>query len=213
MTFYDLKTIPAGAQMSKVVAESRDFDRRDCLWVALPPNIRNSGLPDVDYIDTENFLILPIDFSTGTLEVDIYTTLAHDAQPEDRGFSGLAYHIDEDLKNFESVYIRGTNGLKENPPAPRNARGIQYFAFPDAKFDFLRENFPGVYEAPANLGLNEWISLKLEVNDKGVTSFVNGEKVLVVDGSLCKTTSGRVGLRVDIGTEAYFSNLSVSHSS
>ena len=199
--------------MSKVVAESRDFDRRDCLWVALPPNIRNSGLPDVDYIDTENFVILPIDFSTGTLEVDIYTTLAHDAQPEDRGFSGLAYHIDEDLKNFESVYIRGTNGLKENPPAPRNARGIQYFAFPDAKFDFLRENFPGVYEAPANLGLNEWISLKLEVNDKGVTSFVNGEKVLVVDGSLCKTTSGRVGLRVDIGTEAYFSNLSVSHSS
>lgn len=199
--------------MSKVVAESRDFDRRDCLWVALPPNIRKSGLPDVDYIDTENFVILPIDFSTGTLEVDIYTTLAHDAQPEDRGFSGLAYHIDEDLKNFESVYIRGTNGLKENPPAPRNARGIQYFAFPDAKFDFLRENFPGVYEAPANLGLNEWISLKLEVNDKGVTSFVNGEKVLVVDGSLCKTTSGRVGLRVDIGTEAYFSNLSVSHSS
>ena len=212
MTFYDLKTIPAGAQMSKVVAESRDFDGRDCLWVALPPNIRKSGLPDVDYIDTENFVILPIDFSTGTLEVDIYTTLAHDAQPEDRGFSGLAYHIDEDVKNFESVYIRGTNGLKENPPAPRDARGIQYFAFPDAKFDILRENSPGVYEAPANLGLNEWITLKLEVNDKGVTSYVNGEKVLVVDGSLCKTTSGRVGLRVDIGTEAYFSNLSVTYS-
>lgn len=211
MTFYDLKIIPAGAQMSKVVAEVRDFDGRDCLWVALPPDIRETGLPDVDYIDTENFVILPIDFSTGTLEVDIYTTLAHDAQPEDRGFSGLAYHIDDDLKNFESVYIRGTNGLKENPPAPRNARGIQYFAFPDAKFDYLRENYPGVYEAPANLGLNEWISLKLEVSENGVTSYVNGDKVLVVEGSLCKSQSGRVGLRVDIGTEAYFSNLSVTH--
>ncbi|MEY4499960.1 MAG: hypothetical protein RL319_948 [Actinomycetota bacterium] len=212
MTFYDLKTIPAGAQMSKVVAEVRDFDGRDCLWVALPPDIRETGLPDVDYIDTENFVILPIDFSTGTLEVDIYTTLAHDAQPEDRGFSGLAYHIDDDLKNFESVYIRGTNGLKENPPAPRNARGIQYFAFPDAKFDFLRENFPGVYEAPANLGLNEWIKLKLEVTEDVVTSYVNGEKVLEVEGSLCKSKSGKVGLRVDIGTEAYFSDLRVTHT-
>jgi hypothetical protein len=212
MTFYDLKTIPAGAQMSKVVAEVRDFDGRDCLWVALPPDIRKTGMPDVDYIDTENFVILPIDFSTGTLEVDIDTTLAHDAQPEDRGFSGLAYHIDDDLKNFESVYIRGTNGLKENPPAPRNARGIQYFAFPDAKFDFLRENFPGVYEAPANLGLNEWIKLKLEVTEDGVTSYVNGEKVLEVEGSLCKSKSGKVGLRVDIGTEAYFSDLRVTHT-
>jgi hypothetical protein len=212
MTFYDLKTIPAGAQMSKVVAEVRDFDGRDCLWVALPPDIRKTGLPDVDYIDTENFVILPIDFSTGTLEVDIYTTLAQDAQPEDRGFSGLAYHIDDNLKNFESVYIRGTNGLKENPPAPRNARGIQYFAFPDAKFDFLRENFPGVYEAPANLGLREWIKLKLEVTEDGVTSYVNGEKVLEVEGSLCKSKSGKVGLRVDIGTEAYFSDLRVTHT-
>ncbi len=198
--------------MSKVVAEVRDFDGRDCVWVALPPDIRETGLPDVDYIDTENFVILPIDFLAGTLEVDIYTTLAHDAQPEDRGFSGLAYHIDEDVKNFESVYIRGTNGLKENPPAPRNVRGIQYFAFPNAKFDVLREKFPGIYEAAANLGLNEWITLKLEVSDDGVTSYVNGEKVLAVDGSLCKSQSGRVGLRVDIGTEAYFSNLSVSHS-
>jgi len=76
----------------------------------------------------------------------------------------------------------------------------------------LRENFPGVYEAPANLGLNEWITLKLEVTENGVTSYVNGEKVLVVNGSLCKSQSGRVGLRVDIGTEAYFSNLRVTNS-
>ncbi|MEY4320503.1 MAG: hypothetical protein RLZZ471_444 [Actinomycetota bacterium] len=210
MALYDLKTIPAGAQMSKVVAEVRELDGRDCLWVALPADIREVGLPDVDYIDTENFVILPVDFSTGTLEVDIYTTLAHDATPDDRGFSGLAYHIDEDIKNFESVYIRGTNGLKENPPAPRNARAIQYFAFPDAKFDYLRENFPDVYEAPANLGLNEWLTLKLEVTENGVIAYVNGESALVVDGTLCKSRSGGVGLRVDIGTEAYFSNLKIS---
>ena len=210
MTVFDLATLPAGAKLSKVIAEGKTIDGRNCLWVALPQGIRVTGVPDVDYIDTENFVISPVDFSTGTLEVDIYTTLAHDAAPEDRGFSGLAYHIDDEVKNFESVYIRGTNRLKETPPAPRNVRAVQYFAFPDAKFDYLRENFTGVYEAPANLGLNEWVNLRLEVNDSGVTTYINGEKVLEVEGSLCKTKSGKVGLRVDIGSEAYFANLKVT---
>lgn len=210
MTFIELNKLPEGSVLSKVIAEPRNFAGRDCLWVALPSDIRETGLPDVDYIDTENFVVLPIDFATGTLEVDIYTVLAPDAAPEDRGFSGLAYHIDEDLKNFESVYIRCTNGLKENPPAPRNARAIQYFAFPNAKFDYLRENFPGVYESAANLGLNEWITLRLEVSKNGVTAFVNGEQVLTVNESLCETSTGKLGLRVDIGSEAYFSNLRVS---
>jgi len=211
MTFFELNEIPDGSHLSKVVAEPRYFAERNCLWVALPEDIRIAGLPNVDYIDTENFVVLPIEFSTGTLEVDIYTVLAPDAAPEDRGFSGLAYHIDEALANFESVYIRGTNGLKENPPAPRDARAIQYFAFPDAKFDYLRDEFPGVYEAAANLGLNEWITLRLEVAEHGVTSYINGEKVLVVDGSLGKTASGKFGLRVDIGSEAYFSNLRITN--
>lgn len=210
MVLYDLKTLPTGAQTSKVVAEVRSLGGRECLWVALPPDIREKGIPDVDYIDTENFVVLPEIFSTGVLEVDIFTTLAPDATSEDRGFSGLAYHIDQSLENFESVYIRGTNGLKENPPQPRNARGIQYFAFPSAKFDYLRTNFPGVYEAPANLGLNEWISLRLEVDDSGVKAYVNEDLALVVEKSLCKANTGRVGLRVDIGTEAYFSNLRIS---
>lgn len=211
MTELKLDVLPAGSVLSKVVAEPRSFDGRDCLWVALPSDIRTNGVANVDYIDTENFVLLPIEFSTGTLEVDIYTVLAPDATPEDRGFSGLAYHIDEDIKNFESVYIRGTNGLKENPPAPRNERGIQYFAFPDAKFDYLRENFPGVYEAAANLGLNEWVTLRLDVSEAGVIAYVNGDKSLEVIGSLCKTTSGRVGLRVDIGSEAYFSNIRITN--
>lgn len=210
MSLIDLKTIPAGARLSKVVAEPRSIAGREGLWVALPGDIRANGLANIDYIDTENFVLLDEHFRTGTLEVDVYITLAHDAEPEDRGFAGLAYHIDENLKNFESVYLRGTNGLKENPPAPRNVRAVQYFAFPDAKFDLLREEHPGVYEAPANIGLNEWINLRLDVTANGVTTYVNNEKVLEVVGSLCKTDSGKIGLRVDIGSEAIFSNLKIT---
>jgi hypothetical protein len=209
MSLIDLKTMPAGARLSKVVAEPRSAEGREGLWVALPGDIRTRGVANIDYIDTENFVLLDEEFTTGTLAVDIYITLAADAEPEDRGFAGLAYHIDENLKNFESVYLRGTNGLKENPPAPRNVRAVQYFAFPDSKFDVLREQHPGVYEAAANIGLNEWINLRLEVLADGVTTYVNNEKVLEVSGSLCKVAGGKVGLRVDIGSEAVFSNLKI----
>ena len=210
MTYFDLADLPTGAKLSKVVAEPREANGRKGLWVALPADIRQTGLPNVDYIDAENIVVLPVEFSTGTLEVDVFITLATDAAPEDRGFAGLDYHIDDEIKHFESVYLRATNGLKENPPAPRNVRAIQYFAFPDAKFQYLRDTFPGVYEAPANIGLGEWINLRLEVSESGVKSFVNGEMVLAVAKSLCKTSTGKIGLRVDIGSEAVFSNLRIS---
>lgn len=210
MTYFDLVDLPTGANLSKVVAAPREVGGRRGLWVALPADIRQTGLPNVDYIDAENIVVLPVEFSTGTLEVDIFITLAADARPEDRGFAGLDYHIDDAIKNFESVYLRATNGLKENPPAPRDVRAIQYFAFPNAKFQYLRDTFPGAYEAPANIGLGEWINLRLEVTASGVKSFVNGELVLSIAESLCKATTGKVGLRVDIGSEAVFSNLRIS---
>jgi hypothetical protein len=34
------------------------------------------------------------------------------------------------------------NGRKTNPPSPRDQRAIQYFAYPNWKFDRLREQYP-----------------------------------------------------------------------
>lgn len=38
--------------------------------------------------------------------------------------------------------LRPLNGLKEGPAPPRDARALQYYAFPDWKFDRLRDEYP-----------------------------------------------------------------------
>jgi hypothetical protein len=43
----------------------------------------------------------------------------------------------------------------QNRPSPRDQRAIQYFGYPDWKFDRLREQYPGDYEAGADIGPDE----------------------------------------------------------
>ena len=62
----------------------------------------------------------------------------------------LAYRVVDTEARFESVYLLPLNGRKTNPPSPRDKRAIQYFAYPDWKFDRLRKEYPdGRYESRA----------------------------------------------------------------
>ena len=165
----------------------------------------------MDYVDQPTFVILPVMLRTGRITVDILSRLKSGAPEFARAFAGLAYHISDDCRAFESVYLRPLNGLKCAPPPPRHKRAIQHFAYPDWPFDRLRERFPdNPHEASADIGPDEWIRLDLSIGEKSVTAQVNGTTVLSVTDTLVPAISGRVGLWVDIGTEAFFSNLTVS---
>ena len=94
---------------------------------------------------------------------------------------------------------------------PRDRRAIQYFAYPDHPFDRLREEYPdGRFEAGAAIGPDEWIHLRLDIRDRTVTVTVDGHRLLTVTPTMVTPTTGDVGLFVDIGTEAYFRDLSVT---
>jgi hypothetical protein len=94
------------------------------------------------------FVLIPTDFKNGTIEVDILGRLNAKALPDARAFVGLAYRVVDAEARFESVYLRPLNGQKTSPPSPRDKRAIQYFAYPDWKFDRLRKEYPdGRYEA------------------------------------------------------------------
>jgi hypothetical protein len=98
-----------------------------------------------------------------------------------RAFAGIAYRITGDSDHFDAVYLRPLNGQKVNPPSPRDQRAIQYFAYPDWKFNRLREQYPdGDYEAGADIGSDEWITLKLDINDTRLTATVNGTETLAL---------------------------------
>ena len=165
----------------------------------------------VDYVDEPTFLRLPLAFENGTISVDLYARLLPDAPDYARGFIGLAYRIGPENAGYESVYLRPTNGQNLNPPAPRHLRAVQYYAYPDWKFDRLRAQEPdGPYEGPAAIALDEWMSLCLTVQGSSVTASVNGRAVLNVAATKLPATSGAIGLWVDIGTAGFFSNLQVT---
>ncbi len=205
-----LADLPADAALHAVTARPAQVDGRACLRVELTDEITRSGVPGVDYIDRPTFVLLPVEFRTGTLDVSVWSRLNDKTDFPSRAFAGLAFHVADDLGTFASAYLRPLNGTGLRPPAPRQLRAVQYFAFPEWPFDRLRETFPdGRYEAAADIEPSRWIALHVEVAEDRVRVVVDGREVLVVTDPLAPARRGRVGLFVDIGTEAYFADLVV----
>ncbi|MFN5171226.1 MAG: hypothetical protein ACK5DD_16540 [Cyclobacteriaceae bacterium] len=151
------------------------------------------------------------DFKDGTIEVNVKSRLLKDAPDLARGFIGIAFRINDDNSKFECIYLRPTNGRADNQL--RRNRSTQYFSFPDFKFDRLRKEFPGEYESYADMGLNEWIKIKIEVKGKQARLFLNDSKqpaLVVQDLKHGENSSGGIGLWVDVGTEGYFSDLKIT---
>jgi hypothetical protein len=150
-----------------------------------------------------------VDFKNGTIEVKLLSRLLKDAGEGARGFIGVAFRIAEDTKKFECIYIRPTNGRAEDQV--RRNHSVQYISYPDFPFDRLRREAPEKYESYADMGLNEWITLRIDVNGQQAKLYVNDSKqpVLLVNDLKLGESSGGIGLFVDNGTEGFFADLKV----
>jgi hypothetical protein len=209
-TSHELDQLPEGSTLRSVTATPADVAGRKALRVELTDDVTFNGKPGVDYVDRPTFVIIPAGLTIGTIEVDILSRLNGKGPADARAFAGLAYRITDGGDGFEAVYLRPINGLKTNPPSPRDQRAIQYFAYPDWPFDRLRTEYPdGRYEAPADIGPDEWINLKIDVAETGVDVMVNGTQVLEVTETKAAPVAGAVVLFVDIGSESYFSKLTI----
>lgn len=166
----------------------------------------------VKEIDEPTFVkIKGNDFKDGTIEVKVLSRLLKDAPEFARGFIGIAFRINENNSKFESIYIRPTNGRADNQV--RRNHSIQYFAYPDYKFDRLRKESPEEYESYADMGLNEWVTMKIVVKGKQAKLYLNDNKqpsLIVNDLKHGENTSGAVGLWVEIGTEGFFTDLKIT---
>ena len=152
-----------------------------------------------------------IDFKDGIIEIKVLSRLLKTAPAFARGFIGVAFHIDEQNSKFEGIYLRPTNGRAEDQL--RRNHSIQYFSYPDYDFDRLRKEAEGVYESYADMGLNEWITMRIEVRGKQAKLFLNDNKqpsLIVNDLKLGDNVSGAIGLWVDGGTEGYFKDLKIT---
>lgn len=177
---------------------------RDALQVELQPGVTGG--------DRNTLLLIPgFEFQNGVIEVDVASTLQEDAPALAKGFVGIGFRVQPQGEQFESFYLRPVNARSQNQ-LNRN-HTLQYFSYPGYDFLRLREEAPGVYESYADMTMGEWISLKIVVEGDHARLYVNGAKqpaLVVNDLKLGSEAQGTIGLWVDVGTRAYFSNLKVT---
>ena len=173
-----------------------------CLNVIKDPNILEIDEPT--YAKVKD-----LDYQNGTIEVDVYSKLLPDAPDYARGFIGVAFRIKEDDTEYESIYIRPTNGRCDDQV--RRNHSVQYYAYPNHKFNTLRVTSPEKYESYADMGLEEWIRMKIVVNGTKAELYLNDSNypVLIVNDLKNDIRSGAVALWSEVGTDAYFKNLKI----
>lgn len=153
-----------------------------------------------------------LDFENGTIEVKMYSQL-QDPMPQNyqhaQGFIGVAFRVSENEKAYESIYLRPKVGRSDNQRYRNHT--VQYYAYPDHKFETLRKAHPGKYETSAPVDIKEWITMRIEVNGQKAEMFVNDAKysTFVVDSMLSTSSHGGIGLYVDMGTVGYFKDLKI----
>ena len=166
--------------------------------------------PSILEIDEPTYAkVKDLSFQNGTIEVDVYSKLLPDAPDYARGFIGVAFRIKEDDTEYESIYIRPTNGRCDDQV--RRNHSVQYYAYPNHKFNTLRVTSPEKYESYADMGLEEWIRMKIVVNGTKAELYLNHSiyPVLIVKDLKNDIRSGAIALWSEVGTDAYFKNLKI----
>jgi hypothetical protein len=167
-----------------------------------------SGLSENADIGGELAIIPELVFKNGTIEVELAGAPVAGPTP---GFLGLAFHIDDEKKRFEHVYLRPKNGRHENQ-LQRN-HSCQYASQPNFGWKKLREEFPGVYESYVDLEVDAWTKMRLEIRALKLRLFVNdaAQPCLVVNDLKLGEVAGGIALWIDTQTRAFFRNLRVTH--
>ena len=167
------------------------------------PGVKASDAPTFVKIEETNF-------KNGIIEATVLSRLLPNASEFARGFIGIAFRVADDNSKFECIYIRPTNGRAENQL--RRNHSIQYFSYPDYDFERFRKEAPGEYESYADMGLNEWIKLKIVVQGTKASLYLNNNtqpSLIVNDLKHGADLSGAIALWVDVGTEGFFSDVKI----
>lgn len=139
---------------------------------AIPFDMANLGAT----VDEPTFVKLKgCDFENGVIEVKMYSQIQNPSPFQAaQGFIGIAFRINEGNSAFESIYLRPKIGRSDNQSARNHT--VQYYAYPDYKFDRLRKEAAGMYETSAPVDINEWITMRIEVDGEKAFMFINETK-------------------------------------
>jgi hypothetical protein len=155
-------------------------------------------------------LIQGLDFSNGTIEAEIAGAPAPGAGEGARGFVGVAFRLQPDMRTYDAFYLRPTNGRAEDQE--RRNHASQYISHPEWPWFRLRKETPGKYEAYVDLVPGAWTKIKIEVRGERARLYVHGHEqptLIVNDLKSGAGGKGAVALWVGPGAVAHFRSLRV----
>jgi hypothetical protein len=151
------------------------------------------------------------DFANGVIEAEIAGVPGPAAGEGARGFVGIAFRVQPDLKTYDAFYLRPTNGRADDQE--RRNHSAQYISHPAWTWNRLRQETPGRYEAYVDLVPDAWTPIRIEVRGGKARLFVNGQAqptLIVNDVKTGEQGRGAIALWIDPGTVAHFRNLRVT---
>jgi len=165
-----------------------------------------------DDIEGETLVIIPeIIFKDGTIEVELSGEPAANADPQMRGFVGVAFRVNpSDYSSYECFYLRPTNARADNQ-LQRN-HSVQYVSHPEFPWYKLRNDNPGVYESYVDMVPGEWTKIKIEVAGKEAKLYLHDaeQPCLIVKDLKHEESQGKIALWLHSSTLARFRNLAVT---
>ncbi len=151
-----------------------------------------------------------LEFANGVIEAEIVGAPAPGAFEGARGFVGIAFRLQNDMKAYDAFYLRPTNGRADDQE--RRNHAAQYVSHPDWPWFRLRKETPSKYESYVDLMPGVWTNVKIEVRGERARLYVHGQEqptLIVNDLKSGAQGKGGVGLWVGPGTIAHFRSLSV----
>jgi len=163
-------------------------------------------------IKGETLVIIPdIDFKNGIIEIELTGEPAPDADPQMRGFVGVAFRVNpSDYSSYDCFYLRPTNARANNQL--RRNHSTQYIAHPEFPWYRLRNENPELYESYVDLVPGEWTKMKIEVTGNVAKLYLHDaeQPCLIVNDLKHKESEGKIALWLHSSTLARYRNLIVT---
>jgi hypothetical protein len=203
-----------GLSLRNVTAEPATLQGKKGLRVTISDDAlrRLQGMTPEEQLQVEQLAVIEdLDFADGIIEAELSGAPAPGAPEGARGFVGIAFRLQNDMRTYDAFYLRPTNGRAEDQE--RRNHAAQYISHPDWPWFRLRKDTPSRYESYVDLMPGTWTKVKIEVRGERARLYVHGQEqatLIVNDLKTGAQGKGAVALWLDRGTVAHFRDLRVS---
>lgn len=203
----------AGLRLHNVVAEPAVLQGKKGLRVTISDEATRrvqTMTPEEQALFEQLVVIDGLELANGVIEAEIAGAPAPGTGQGARGFVGIAFRLQNDMRTYDAFYLRPTNGRADDQE--RRNHAVQYISHPDWTWFRLRQESPSKYESYVDLMPGVWTKIKIEVRGDRARLYVHDQEqptLIVNDLKTGASGKGSVALWLGPGTVAHFRNLIV----